>query len=83
VFRGTPASLHANDAGGRFPALDRLDLIENGRLLYGGEARHDLPRPSTDALVVGGAQFALEHLATDEVVEEIRPSCCSAEGCAG
>ena len=72
VFWGTAASLQSNHAGGRFPALDRLDLIDNGRLLYGSDARHDLLRPSADELVVGGAEFALDRLGSDEVVEEIR-----------
>jgi hypothetical protein len=72
VFWGTASSLHANQTGGRFPALDRLDLIENGRLLYGTDARQNLARPSSDELLVDGAEFALGHLGTDEVVEEVR-----------
>ena len=30
VFWGTPSTLQGEQRGGRFPALDRLDLIENG-----------------------------------------------------
>jgi predicted nucleotidyltransferase len=30
VFWGTPATLRGERDGGRFPPLDRLDLIENG-----------------------------------------------------
>ena len=37
VFWGTPATLRGERDGGRFPALDRLDLIENGRLLVGSD----------------------------------------------
>jgi predicted nucleotidyltransferase len=37
VFWGTPATLRGERDGGRFPALDRLDLIENGRLLAGSD----------------------------------------------
>src|SRR5712691_8277888 len=35
VFWGTPSTLRGERNGGRFPALDRLDLLENGRLLAG------------------------------------------------
>ena len=64
VFWGTPATLGGEQAGGRFPALDRLDLIENGRLLLGrDDARHGLPVPTTRELLVSGAEFALDRLA--------------------
>ena len=33
VFWGTPATLQGQRRGGRFPPLDRLDLLEYGRLL--------------------------------------------------
>src|SRR5690349_8024989 len=32
VFWGTPATLRGQSRGGRFPPLDRLDLLEYGRL---------------------------------------------------
>ena len=64
VFWGTPATLRGEREGGRFPALDRLDLIENGRLLAGtDDARLGLPRPDVRELIVGGAEFALDYLA--------------------
>jgi hypothetical protein len=64
VFWGTPATLRAERPGGRFPPLDRLDLLENGRRLYGtDEARQGLVAPSTRDLLVSGAEFALDHLA--------------------
>jgi hypothetical protein len=64
VFWGTPATLAGEQEGGRFPPLDRLDLIENGRLLAGtDDARAGVPRPSTQELVISGAEFALDHLA--------------------
>lgn len=60
VFRGTPATLRG-EREGRFPALDRLDLIDNGRLLTGSDdARRGLPRPSPSELLVIGAEFALD-----------------------
>src|SRR5580693_9117985 len=35
VFWGTPATLQGQRRGGRFPPLDRLDLLDYGRLLAG------------------------------------------------
>jgi hypothetical protein len=64
VFWGTPTTLRGEQKGGRFPALDRLDLIENGRLLIGDDnARSRLPRPSANELLIAGAEFALDYLA--------------------
>jgi hypothetical protein len=78
VFWGTPSTLRGDQDGGRFPALDRLDLIENGRLVAGtDDARSGLPRPGASELVVTGAEFALNRLAGvrpagEDAVEEIR-----------
>jgi len=63
VFWGTLNMLHASRRGGRFPALDRLDLLENGRLLVGADVRSGMPRPSAVELIVAGAEFAVEFLA--------------------
>jgi hypothetical protein len=64
VFWGTPSTLRGASDGGRFPPLDRLDLIESGRLLAGNdEYRGALPRPSAEELLVAGAEFALTYLA--------------------
>lgn len=63
VFWGTRSTLAGESAGGRFPPLDRLDLLENGRLLLGIEARNELPRPTRSELLTAGAEFALEFLA--------------------
>jgi hypothetical protein len=78
VFWGTPSTLRGHQDGGRFPALDRLDLIENGRLLAGtDDARSGLPRPGVSKLLVTGAEFALNRLAGvrpagEDAIEEIR-----------
>jgi len=63
VFWGTPSSLAGQVPGGRFSLLDRLDLLEHGRLLWGEDARSVLAPPGRDELLVAGAIFALEHLA--------------------
>jgi hypothetical protein len=72
VFWGTPAMLRGDRDGGRFPPLDRLDMIENGRLVAGSyDARAGLPRPSMQELIVTGAEFALDYLRKG-AVDEIR-----------
>ncbi|HEY7145594.1 MAG TPA: hypothetical protein VH637_15230 [Streptosporangiaceae bacterium] len=63
VFWGTPATLRGQARGGRFPPLDRLDLLEYGRLVAGQDAREGLARPGRDELLVAGAEFALRNLA--------------------
>ncbi len=62
VFWGTPSTLRGEVVGGRFPPLDRLDLLEHGRLLDGEEARPGLACPDPAELVVAGAEFALDFL---------------------
>jgi hypothetical protein len=62
VFWGTSSTLRGRAAGGRFPPLDRLDLLEHGRLLTGQDVRTGLQRPDRDELLVTGAEFALDFL---------------------
>jgi hypothetical protein len=62
VFWGTPATLAGRASGGRFPPLDRLDLLDHGRLLTGQDARHGVARPGPEELLVAGAEFALATL---------------------
>jgi len=65
TFWGTVDSINFG-RGGRFPPLDRLDLIEHGKLLRGTEVRHLLFRPAQGELIIEGARFALDFLRTDE-----------------
>ena len=62
VFWGTPATLRGQVKGGRFPPLDRLDLLDHGRLLTGRDTRSGVTRPDHAELLVAGAEFALGHL---------------------
>ena len=62
VFWGTPSTLRAQAHGGRFPPLDRLDLLDYGRLLTGQDARSGVVRPGQDELLIAGAEFALGYL---------------------
>ena len=62
VFWGTPSTLRGQVRGGRFPPLDRLDLLDYGRLLTGRDARSGVARPERAELLVAGAEFALGYL---------------------
>jgi hypothetical protein len=62
VFWGTPATLAGQRRGGRFPPLDRLDLLDYGRLLTGQDLRSVAARPDQAELLVAGAEFALGYL---------------------
>jgi len=62
VFWGTPATLAGRQPGGRFPPLDRLDLLDYGRLLTGRDVRAGVARPDDTELLVAGAEFALGYL---------------------
>ncbi len=72
VFWGSIATLSGEASGGRFPPLDRLDLIRYGRLLEGRDIRDQLPSPSVRDLVVVGAEFALRVLSKPEVMAELK-----------
>ncbi len=65
VFWGTPATLRGRSSRGRFPPLDRLDLLDHGRLLAGTDAREGVARPAQAELLVAGAEFALGSLGGD------------------
>jgi hypothetical protein len=72
VFWGSLATLSGEATGGRFPPLDRLDLKQWGRLLAGDDMRPLIPAPTLRDLVVGGATYALQTLATSAVTAELR-----------
>ena len=72
VFWGSISTLSGQASGGRFPPLDRLDLIKYGRLLAGPDIREQLPSPSVRDLVVVGAEFALRVLSKPEVIAELK-----------
>ena len=81
VFWGTLSTLGGEGAGGRFPPLDRLDLIQHGRLLHGADVRAGLPQPDRAELLIAGAEFALGSLAGDRDVEAVRrPEALYAQG---
>ena len=67
VFWCTAESFAGRATGGRFPPLDRLCLLEHGRLVCGNDVRSGLTPPSQTELLIAGARFAFEVLADDVV----------------
>jgi hypothetical protein len=72
IFWGSVATLSGALAGGRFPPLDRLDLMKFGRLVRGREVRRELTPPTLEELVIVGAEFALWRLARDDVTAKLK-----------
>jgi hypothetical protein len=72
IFWGSPALLRGDCTTGRFPALDRLDLIRYGRLLLGQEMRAGVPEPTRRKLIVEAAAFALRVLAKPEAMAHLK-----------
>ena len=72
VFWGSLDTLSGASPGGRFPPLDRLDLIRYGALLAGKDVRGQLVEPARSELVVAGAEFALARLADEETLAKLK-----------
>ncbi len=54
-----PGVRHGAGPTHRLPTIDRLDLLESGRLLFGHDARQPAVTPDRGELVIDSAQFAL------------------------
>jgi hypothetical protein len=72
LFWGSPDSLGGITDGGRYPPVDCLDLIENGRLLAGRDVRATVKRPTTLSMVLSAAAMSLKNMATPQVMAELR-----------
>ncbi|RSM42738.1 hypothetical protein DMA12_20990 [Amycolatopsis balhimycina DSM 5908] len=72
VFWASLPALRAGEDDGRFPALDRLQLAEHGRVLLGEDVTAEIVRPAAEELLLESARFAVAILATDEVTAEFR-----------
>ncbi|WP_051341732.1 hypothetical protein [Pseudonocardia spinosispora] len=51
--------------GGRLPQVDRLDLVDSGRLLHGVDRRGTVVRPGHEDLVLDAARFAVSSFDAD------------------
>ncbi|MET8853638.1 hypothetical protein [Amycolatopsis sp. NPDC004625] len=72
VFWASLPALRAGEDDGRFPALDRLQLAEHGRVLLGDDVTPEVARPAAAELLLESAKFAIAILAADEVTAEFR-----------
>ncbi|MBD2891524.1 hypothetical protein amrb99_04300 [Actinomadura sp. RB99] len=74
-------SLADGTDAGRFPATDRLDLLDSGVLLYGADRRSGCARPGRDELLLDSAAFAATRFADPAYVHTLRhPEGLAAEG---
>src|SRR6266540_1979682 len=71
VFWASLPALRRGHDDGRFPAIDRLDLAEHGRLLLGDEVAGQVAVPTADELLVDSAQFAVKVLVTAEAAPRL------------
>lgn len=72
LFWGSVATLKGEAGMGRFPPVDRLDLIESGRLLAGRDVRGEAVKPTAREMVVAAATQAIRSMTTPEVMDQIR-----------
>ena len=71
---------HGPGDGTRLPAVDRLDLLDDGRLLHGVDQRANGNRPDRTELVVDGARFACAKFDDQYLADLHRPELIAAEG---
>ncbi|MGI5321317.1 hypothetical protein [Actinomadura nitritigenes] len=64
-------SLADGTEAGRFPATDRLDLLDSGILLYGADRRSGCARPGRDELLLDSAAFAANKFADPAYVDTL------------
>ncbi|MGW7003090.1 hypothetical protein ACWGCW_09735 [Streptomyces sp. NPDC054933] len=62
VFWSSLTALQENRDDGRFPAIDRLDLAENGKVLQGKDITAELPYPDRAQLLEESAPFRVGHI---------------------
>lgn len=75
-----PGVHHGPVTHARLPAVDRLDLLDHGRLLWGRDERAGAVPPDKDTLVAEGARFACLLCADDYLVRIHQPSRLVADG---
>jgi hypothetical protein len=72
VFWSSLPALRAGESDGRFPGIDRVQLAEHGRLLFGPDVAGEVGRVSGRELLLESSRFAVDLLATDEVIAEFQ-----------
>lgn len=62
IFWSDLKNLELGHASGRFPSIDRLDLIKNGIYLSGSQESFKICRPSKEELVTEGRDFTIKYI---------------------
>ncbi|MFG1609269.1 hypothetical protein [Actinoplanes sp. NPDC049265] len=70
VFWSSLPALRAGESDGRFPGIDRMQLVDDGVLLAGTDVTGQVGRIPGRDLMLESIRFAVELLATDEVIAE-------------
>ncbi len=72
IFWGSVASLKNEESGGRLSPLDKLDLIQYGKLLAGDDVRKSLSiaEPTRQELEISAAELAVNLLGTSATIAE-------------
>jgi hypothetical protein len=60
-----------NQGRGRFPALDRLDLLRHGLLIQGVDCRTELTTPKPEMIVIESGKFILSFMLAGEKCDEL------------
>jgi predicted nucleotidyltransferase len=72
IFHVPWRAFAAPPSGTRFPAIDRLDLLRYGVLVYGAELRARLPAPPSAQVIEEAVRFAVEHLSAEPTETAVR-----------
>ncbi|MET7337689.1 hypothetical protein [Nonomuraea sp. NPDC005650] len=72
IFWSDWENLRTGHHAGRFPATDRLDLLDSGVLLYGGDQRATCARPGHGDLLLDSATFAAAKCADPDHLRMLR-----------
>ena len=79
IFWGSVESINGAIEAGRYPPFDRLDLIDHALLLSGQDIRRMLTRPTRRELEIASSTFSLNHLASQERIDEFHNVQCIAK----
>jgi len=71
IFWSSYKSDDFSQGKGRFPALDRLDLIKHAILISGTDLRNTLPSPIHDKIIEESAEFILSYMLTKDKTDEL------------
>ena len=72
IFWSSEESIKNFASIGRFPLIDKLDLIKHGKLIAGREIRPNVYMPNQKEIIIETTKYALELLGNEVSVKEIK-----------